>query len=149
MTSIKPPVENPETFYEKLLSFVYEQDKDQMEKIRNNYPAIQVCKDDQNYQNCIGFCIKVSKAWIKRTPPSLPDNKTMTRPNMEKINEDKIRILDLQKYCITEYDTQIFSYFLWFCGILFLLSETKDKGHRQKLREHICSLPYHSFVTIH
>lgn len=121
MTTTEPQAEIPETFYGKLLSFVDEHDL--MGEIKNHYSEIQVCKADQE---CISFCKELSKKWIIRTLPSLLDNKTAI--------EEKIRFLNLRKDCSTECDIQIYSYFLYFCGILFLLTKEEDKAHRDALR---------------
>jgi tetratricopeptide (TPR) repeat protein len=121
MTTTERQAEIPETFYGKLLSFVDEQDE--LKEIRNHYSEIEVCKADQE---CINFCKELSKKWIIRTLSSLVDIKTA--------NEEKIRFLNLRKDCSTECDIQIYSYFLYFCGILFLLTKEEDKAHRDTLR---------------
>jgi tetratricopeptide (TPR) repeat protein len=129
MTSMESRAQACETIFGKLLSLT--DNLHQTEESKTNYWETQVCNDDQE---CIRFCKYVSMKWIIKT---LSDHKSK--------NEEITRVLELREDCRTDCDAQIYAYFLYFCGILFLLQGRKkeDNEHRDQLREFFKSQGQH------
>jgi tetratricopeptide (TPR) repeat protein len=123
MTSIESKTAERKTFFEKLLSLTNNQH--QIEEGKTNYSEIEVCNDNQE---CIRFCKEVSMKWIIKTLPALSDHKSK--------NEEITRVLGLLGDCLEDCDAQIYAYFLYFCGISFLLQGKKkeENEHRAELR---------------
>lgn len=116
--------------YTDLLSCLHSQDN-----FQEQYPKSAVYDDDEGY---VTFCEEIAKKWIINTLPLLSD------ASSDKLaaKEDVIyNILNLQDKCSSECcerDDLIYSYFLYFCGILpflhfcgksDLLGEMKAEGH--------------------
>src|ERR687896_1550141 len=111
MATIEPRGQVPE-LYEKLLSFVGNQER--IEEIKNGYPKVEIRKREQR-QCRISFCKDISKEWI------------ITTLSNRIADEEKRRFIELQKVCKDEIDKEIYSYFLYFSGILFLFTEEEYK----------------------
>jgi tetratricopeptide (TPR) repeat protein len=131
MTQLGSQSQTSDTFYEKLLSCAL--NPDQMENIRKSYPEIRV---REKQEECIKFCKEVSREWILRTHLHSDDG-TSNEDKTKILNEAKDRIIALRNDCreSDEYDAQIYSYFLYFCGILFHLSKKEDEEDRNELRK--------------
>jgi hypothetical protein len=116
------------------LSFVCAQD--QIEIIKNCYSETRICN---NNQDCISFCKDIAREWIIETQHLL-DDRIQSKENQWLLkSQDNIRkenIRSLLNYCCTDCDAQIYSYFLYFCGILSpITKEEEDKFYRDALRK--------------
>jgi hypothetical protein len=132
MTTQKLPYQvHGETFYEKLLSFVGAQD--QIQKLENSYPESGLRKQDQD--RVIRFSKDISTEWVVKT---LSDNRIATEEKkrfIELANEEKMKFIELKEVCQDERDVEIYFYFLYFSGILFLFTEKEFKDGLYGLRK--------------
>ena len=139
MTHLGSQSQTSDTFYEKLLSCAL--DPDQMENIRKCYPEIKI---HEKQEECIKFCKEVSRVWILRT--HLHSDDTSNEEKIKIVNEAKDKIIALRNDCreSDEYD-RFYSYFLYFCGILFFIfSKKEDEGDRTELRKFLNSPIQHA-----
>jgi len=140
MTQLGSQSQTSDTFYEKLLSCAL--DLDEIDNIRKRYPEIKV---REKQKECIKFCREISTKWILRTHLHRDDG-TSNEVRIKIENEAKLKILALRYNCkkFDEYDAQIYSYFLYFCGILFHLSKEEDKKDRNELKVFLNSQEQHT-----
>jgi tetratricopeptide (TPR) repeat protein len=118
-----------ETLYEKLLSFVGARDK--IEQIIN-YPDGEFRKQRQER---ISFCKVISREWIISTLSNKGIANGGKATSIDLTNEEKMRFIDLRKACQDEYDIEIYFYFTYFSGILFLFTKKEFKYGLYGLRK--------------
>ena len=81
-------------------------------------------KDDlkTKISKCRSFSLSLARKWIRDTLP-LFQNIT----NNEKIKSVFLKIFQLKNNCKVEYEHLIYSFFLYFSGILYLIKDDKEK----------------------
>jgi hypothetical protein len=116
-----------------LLSFVYSDEKEREQKAILYKDEI-LCDESQK---ALEFCEILSKQWIKDIIESMSDNKTS---NEEITRKEREKFLNFHNEhfngndCNSECDVLIYSYFLYFCGALFLFKEKKDIEQLEPLK---------------
>jgi tetratricopeptide (TPR) repeat protein len=119
-----------ETLYEKLVSLVGSQYK--VEQIRNLYPDSEFRKQRQGR---ISFCKVVSREWIISILSNYGIANGGKARFIDLTNEEKIRFVELRRLCLDEQDIEIYFYFIYFSGLLFLFTEKEFKHGLYGLRK--------------